>query len=163
MSDIRAMVVGDLSAVEQRNLECLEAWAKACTLPGGSVARTIDDLYAEQPEVVLVLTDTYVARPGQSKQAWRDAEIRLEAQYASRSITFTAVQPRGDTIAVEARVEQVLKNGTRRGWPVAVFLNFDASGRIVGDRNYMLPHPNQGDFEGAAAAVRRGGAQQHGR
>jgi hypothetical protein len=68
VSDIKALVVGELSLVEQRNVEQLEAWAIACTVPGGSAARLVDEVYADQPEVVSVLTGTYVARVGLSKR-----------------------------------------------------------------------------------------------
>jgi hypothetical protein len=162
VSDIKALVVGELSLVEQRNVEQLEAWAIACTVPGGSAARLVDEVYADQPEVVSVLTGTYVARVGLSKRAWREAEEIMEARYVSRRIVFTAVHPRGDTIAVEARIEQVLKDGTQRGWPFAVFLAFDSSARIVSDHTYMLPHPNQDDLDRAAAAVERAGGHDYG-
>jgi len=66
-------------------------------------------------------------------------------------------------VAVEGDIEQVLKDGTRRGWPFAVFLIFDSSGRIVRDHTYMLPHKNQDEFKGAVKASQRRGALQHGR
>lgn len=162
MIDIRSLVIGKLSAVEQRNLERLEAWADACTVPGGSAAQLVDEIYADRPEVAGVLTGTYVARPGLSKRAWREAELTLESRYVSRRILFKAVHPRGDTIAIEADIEQILKDGTQRGWPFAVFLTFDASGRIIRDHTYMLPHPNQDDLERAADAVERAGEKGHG-
>lgn len=97
MSGIKDLVVGDLSSVEPRNLAQLEAWASGCTLPGGSVAQVVDEIYADQPEVGLVLTGTFLAGAGRTKQAWRDAEVTMEARDGSRRIISrqsTRVAPR---------------------------------------------------------------------
>jgi hypothetical protein len=153
MNSIRALIRGPLTAEEERCVAGLEAWATAYALPGGCAERMVDEVYADQPEVVSVLTGTVVARHGADKTAWRKLEGAMEALYRERHVVFTAVYPRGNTIAIEARIEQVLHDGTRRGWPFAVFLTFDDAGRIVTDHTYMQPPPTQKMFDDAAKAA----------
>ena len=153
MSVIRSQVRGALSAEEERCVAGLEAWARAYEMPGGSAERMVNQVYADLPEVVSVLTGTVVARRGIDKSAWRRAEEAMEALYRERRVVFTAVHPRGNTIAVEALIEQVLHDGSTRGWPFAVFLTFDVEGRIVTDHTYMQPPPTQRLFDDAARSL----------
>lgn len=149
----KTLIAGSLTPTERRNADRVLGWAAAYEMPGGSAARMVDEFYADAADVMSVLTGTVVARSDVSKQAWRDAEVALETRYRSRRLVLSAIYPCGDTVAVEGRTEQVLKDGTTVEWPFAVFLTFDADGRIARDRTYMLPVPHQAEFERAAAAV----------
>jgi hypothetical protein len=153
MSSIRSLIQGPLTREEERCVAGLEAWARAYELPGGCAARLVDEVYADRPEVISVLTGTVVAREGADKSSWRSTEAAMEALYSARRVVFTAVYPRGNTIAAEALIEQVLKDGTPRGWPFAVFLTFDAEGRVIADHTYMTPPPHQHMFDEAAFSL----------
>ena len=128
---------GDRSATERRNTGRVADWGAEWSLPGGSVARGMAELYADGPEVVSVLAGVQVAASGEAhKQPWAEAEVAVSEHYESRSIPLAAMYPSGDTVAVEARLDATTHDGEHRGWPFAVFLTFDASGKIVRDHTY---------------------------
>lgn len=141
------------SELERRNVERVKAWAAAWRLPGGSAARLVDDVYAPAPDVVAVLQGKQVAVAGDDKSAWKTMERRIEEDYASRDVHFDAIYPSGDTVAVEARVSMISKEGEHRSWPFAVFFTFDADGSIVRDHTYMLDTPHRGLLDETAARV----------
>lgn len=140
----------NLSDTERRNIEHVHHWAAAYKLPGGSPGRLVDEIYSENPEVVSVLTDTHVARAGESKHAWRAAEFQTANLVKARRVLFDALHAATNVVTVEGRIEQHLEDGTVRGWPFAAVLYFDADGRIFRDHTYMLPPPHQHEFERAA-------------
>ena len=140
-----------LSEVERRNIEQVHRWAAAYQMPGGSPAELVDEIYADEPVVVSVLTDTHVVPAGSSKQAWKNAEMKTATQVLMRKVVFVALHACGPTVTVEGRIEQSLEDGSARGWPFAAVLYFDHDGRIQRDHTYMLPPPHQKEFDTAAA------------
>jgi len=140
----------NLTEIERRNIEQVHRWAAAYQMPGGSAQQLVDEIYADSPEVVSVLTDTWVARAGTSKQAWRDAEIRLTGLVVERRVVFNALHAAGNVVTIEANIEQKLSDGSKRGWPFAAVLYFDDNGRIQRDHTYMMPPPYQHEFAEAA-------------
>ena len=152
----------NLSATELRNIEQVQGWAAAYSVPGGSATQLVDAYYSEAPEVISVLTDTHVARKGLSKKAWRDAELRTHKLVTSRRIVFAALHACGAVVTVEGRIEQLLKDGTKRDWPFAAVLFFDATGRIERDHTYMMPPPHQREFELAAELLSSADGSQRG-
>lgn len=144
---------GQLTAIERRNVASVYRWAEAHQKPGGSTERMVDEVYSDAPEVVSVLNNVYVSRRDTPKDVWRSAELELEKRVAKRRVVFDAIHPTGSVICVEARIEQQLNDGTKRGWPFAAFLYFDEAGRIERDHTYMLPPPDFSCLEHAADAL----------
>ena len=130
-------------SIERRNVAQVEAWAREWSIPGGSVARGMDDLYADAPEAINVLAGIEVsAAGGEGKQAWGEAEVGVSGHYARRSIDLDGIYPSGDTVAVEAHLEAETHAGEQRGWPFASFLTFDGTGGIVAEHVYReIPEP----------------------
>jgi hypothetical protein len=139
-----------LTATEQRNLQRVKDWAEAWRLPGGSAQRMVDEIYADEPEVIAVLQGHRVSGSGNFKSAWREAELNIEAVYAEREIIFGPMLASGDSVAFEGEVRMLTKDGERRGWHFAVFMVFDEEGRIVSDHTYMPDSPHGDLFERAA-------------
>lgn len=139
-----------LSATEQRNLQRVKDWAEAWRLPGGSAARMVDEIYADEPDVIAVLQGHRVSGAGNFKTAWKDAELKIEKVYAEREIIFGPMLVSGDSVAFEGEVRMLTKDGERRGWNFAVFMVFDDRGRIVSDHTYMPDSPHGDLFERAA-------------
>ncbi|GAB3273298.1 nuclear transport factor 2 family protein [Parahaliea aestuarii] len=136
--------------VEQRNLGVIKAWAEAWRLPGGSAARMVDEIYADEPDVVAVLQGHRVSGEGNFKQAWRKAELQIEGVYAERKIVFGTVIASGNSVAFEGEVRMTTKEGESRGWPFSAFMVFNEEGRIVSDHTYMPDSPHGQLFEDAA-------------
>ena len=134
-------------------MERVRAWAAAWRLPGGSADRMVEEIYADAPEVIAMLQGKQVVTSGGSKAAWKDMERRIEQDYASREVIFDAFCPCEDTVAVEARVVMLSKDGEERSWPFAVFFTFDADGRIVRDHTYMPDTPHRYLLDETAAAA----------
>lgn len=143
----------NLTDTERRNIEQVHRWAAAYQKPGGSAQVLVDEIYADSPDVVAVLTDTWVARAGISKQAWRDTELKLSTLVVERKVVFKALHATGNVVTMEADIEQKLSDGSNRGWPFATVLYFDETGRIQRDHTYMLPTPYHHEFDVAAGRL----------
>ncbi len=146
----RLPIHDDWTETERRNVRTVYAYADAWTLPGGSAESMVDEIYAASPEVVSVLQGLRVSDSGGFKDAWKQAELRIERHYTERRILFDSICPCGDAVAFEGRVELLTKAGESRGWPFAVFMTFDANGRITSDHTYMPDSPHGDLFEEAA-------------
>jgi hypothetical protein len=127
---------------EERNVACIEKWAKSWSKPGGSAATMVDECYADVVEVLAVLQGKSVVQGSEGKDRWRAVEIDIERQYERRTLTFSNIVAQGDAVAVEGAVEMVAKDGSQRGWPFAVFFKFDSEGRIMSDHTYMPDSPH---------------------
>lgn len=130
------------TAKEKRNVARIRAWAKAWSLPGGSAIKMVDECYAKNVEVLAVLQGKSVVRTGQDKSRWRDVEKDIEKQYAERAMDFHRIVAQGNSVAIEATVCLVAKDGTKRQWPFAAFFTFDGKSRIRSDHTYMPNSPH---------------------
>jgi len=48
--------------VEKRNLDRVDEWAEAWSLPGGSIDKTVNEIYAEPSEIFLPLQERYIVQ-----------------------------------------------------------------------------------------------------
>ena len=129
-----------LTGTERRNLETVEAYCTAWSLPDGSVENGVDEVYGDTLEVSLILQGMTVASPS-SKEKWRRRQSEIAARLQRRAVLMHAVYPSADLIAAEGRMDMETADGRRLGWPFALFLTFDG-GRIVIDHTYLLSNEN---------------------
>ena len=141
-ADVFVAAGQNLTSGEVRVLEAVKGWADAWE---NDVGRMIDEFYAEQPEIYTPIQRWYWMKPGQSKDAWRAAEVeerKLEKQVhpdANSKMRFESILVRGNTVAI------LMETGRS-----AIFLEFDDDGKIQRDHSFfrgptlgeMLADPN---------------------
>jgi len=119
----------NLTAEEKRNLEAVKGWAEAWEK---DVGRMVDEFYAERPEIYIPIQKWYWVKRGQSKDAWRTAEVeerKLELQVhpdADVGMKFESIVVQGNTVAI------LMETGR-----AAVFLDFDENGKIQRDHSFF--------------------------
>jgi len=124
-----------LTDEEKRNLEVVKNWAKLYSTYG-SASRLVDETYTDTCEVLTPLQGIYFARSGKSKENWRTLEIEIEKLFKKRHMEVVSAFPRGNTVALEAKVTMTTPDGkTYKDW-FAAFLTFE-NGRIIKDHTYM--------------------------
>ena len=127
----------DLTETEVRNVEGVMAYAEIWAVPGGDAGKGVEELYADAPEAISVLQELQVSFEGGVKEHWKRAEVEVEKMMKSRAVVLDTLYPSGDTVAVEARMVVDTYEDGEKTWPFAVFLTFDADGRIVRDGTYI--------------------------
>ena len=133
------------STQEQRNLEIVHRWQELYNTPG-MVDQIIDELYADECEVLAPLYRMYFVRRGQSKELWRRFEKEVEKGLESRQTEIKSIVAQSDMVALEAVVRMKTKDGKKYKSAISAFLTFE-NDRIVTDHTYMsirnLPAPTE--------------------
>jgi hypothetical protein len=130
-----------LTQIEKRNLEVVDDWESAWTLPGGSAERMVNEIYAETTEVFLPVGKELWVRWGESKESWLALEKDWENLYPMRWIIFHRKFARDNVVAMEIETRSVTHYGVNVTSRFAVFITFDDEGRIISDHTFMPSFP----------------------
>ena len=124
--------------IEKRNLELVDDWESAWTMPGGSAERMVYEIYAETTEIFLPVGKQLLVRWGESKESWLAEEKHVENLYPMRRMIFHHKFARDNVVAMEIETPGVTYSGVNVTARYAVFITFDDEGRSIRDHTFML-------------------------
>jgi len=132
-----------MNEIEKRNMELIDKWLNAWTLPGGSHQEMLDCYsYADNLEVFAPIQEHYVVKKGGSREFWNQGEGKIESQTKSRSMKLSNIIASHNKVAIEGIINTESNEGIRNQWNFSVFFIIDdESGLIISDHSYMPDTP----------------------
>jgi hypothetical protein len=132
-----------MNEIEKRNMELIDKWLNAWTLPGGSHQEMLGCYsYADNLEVFAPIQEHYVVKKGGSREFWNQGEGKIESQTKSRSMKLSNIIASHNKVAIEGIINTESNEGIRNQWNFSVFFIIDdESGLIISDHSYMPDTP----------------------
>jgi len=132
-----------MNEIEKRNMELIDKWLNAWTLPGGSHQEMLDCYsYADNLEVFAPIQEHYVVKKGGSREFWNQGEGKIESQTKSRSMHLSNIIASNNKVAIEGIINTESNEGIKNQWNFSVFFIVDdESGLIISDHSYMPDTP----------------------
>ena len=132
-----------MNEIEKRNMELIDKWLNAWTLPGGSHQEMLDCYsYADNLEVFAPIQEHYVVKKGGSREFWNQGEGKIESQTKSRSMHLSNIIASNNKVAIEGIINTESNEGIKNQWNFSVFFIIDdESGLIISDHSYMPDTP----------------------
>ena len=132
-----------MNEIEKRNMELIDKWLNAWTLPGGSHQEMLDCYsYADNLEVFAPIQEHYVVKKGGSREFWNQGEGKIESQTKSRSMKLLNIITSDNKVAIEGIINTESNEGIKNQWNFSVFFIIDdESGLIISDHSYMPDTP----------------------
>ncbi len=132
-----------MNKIEKRNMELIDKWLTAWTLPGGSHQKMLDCYsYSDNLEVFAPIQEHYVVKKGGSREFWDQGEGKIESQTKSRSMHLSNIIASNNKVAIEGIINTESNEGIKNQWNFSVFFIIDdKSGLIISDHSYMPDTP----------------------
>ena len=132
-----------MNKIEKRNLELINKWLNAWTLPGGSHKEMLECYsYESDLEVFAPIQNYYVVKKGGDRDFWDQGEGKIEKQTKSRQMLISNKIASGNKVSIEGVINTESVDGIKKEWNFAVFFVIDKKkGLIVSDHSYMPDTP----------------------